>query len=74
MKAFANEAKEISIIFVCDACGEDTIVEHVNVPTQGEIIISAVCPVCFKDFDVKIGPGWVSIEDVDNDDIKVTIL
>jgi len=78
MKSFSNEAKKISIVFVCDACGEDTPVETIEVPVDGEIVVNAVCPACFKEFDVKIvhknGSSWVEIPDVNDDEITITIV
>lgn len=78
MKNFPNEAKKISIIFVCDACGEDTPVEALEVPTDGEIVVNAVCPACFKEFDVKIsrknGNSWVEVSDVEADEITITVV
>ncbi len=77
MKLFSNDAKSISIVFICDACDEETPVEATEVPEEGEIMVEATCPVCFKEFEVKIirkdGKSWVEIEDVEDDDITITV-
>lgn len=77
MKTFPNDAKKISIVFICDLCQEETPVEAFEVPAEGEKVIRAICPVCFKEFDVKVirrdGKSWVEIEDVEEDEITITV-
>ncbi len=78
MKLFPNDAKKISIVFICDACGEETPMEPIEVSETCEMQLSAVCPVCFKEFDVKVmrdgDKSWVEVEDVGDGDITITVL
>ena len=74
-KTFPNSTKKIKITFICDACGEDTSMDAIEIPETCDISITAICPVCFKEFEVKIkrtsDKSWIEIEDIAENDITV---
>ncbi|MPN48319.1 hypothetical protein SDC9_195926 [bioreactor metagenome] len=78
MKTFPNDAKKIKITFICDACGEDTPMEPIEIAETCDLIVPAVCPICFKEFDVKIKrtaeKSWIEIEDVAENEITVEVM
>ena len=75
MKTFSNDAKNIKITFVCSACNEDVPMDTIAVPASCELVINAVCPICFNDFEVKIfrnaEKSWVEIADVSASNITI---
>jgi len=72
MKLIPKDAKRIKITFVCDLCGVDTICEA-DVPTE-EVFIEAVCPVCYKEFSVKITPEGIEVPDVSDEDVSIEVI
>ncbi|MDR0927889.1 MAG: hypothetical protein LBO69_09045 [Ignavibacteria bacterium] len=59
-------AKKIKINFICDVCSVDVPIE-IDVPASGTTKTSAVCPVCFKSFEIIVGDGKVIVSDFDDD-------
>ncbi|MCL2038908.1 MAG: hypothetical protein FWG85_00590 [Bacteroidetes bacterium] len=72
MKSFPIEAKKIKITFNCDLCGVDVTTEA-DVPSN-ETLLEVVCPVCYKNFSVKILPTGIEVEDLDDSDIDIEVL
>jgi transcription elongation factor Elf1 len=77
-KTFPNDAKKIKITFICDACGEDTPMEAIEIPATFDAVVNATCPVCLKEFEVKIvrnnKESYVEVPDVSADDITIEVL
>ena len=75
MKTFSNSTKKIKITFICDACSEDVPMEEMEIPETCDINITTTCPVCFKNFEVKVQrtaeKSWVEIEDTTEKDITI---
>ena len=75
MKIFSNSTKKIKIIFVCDLCSADTSTEVIEIPETCDTSVAATCPVCSKEFEVKIKrtseKSWIEIDDVAENDITV---
>lgn len=72
MKSFPKEAKKIKITFICDLCKVDVTTE--TDVSANEILLEVVCPVCYKNFSVKVLPTGVEVEDVDDGDINIEVL
>ena len=72
MKFIPAEAKQIKITFSCDLCGIDVSTETDVAPN--EIYIEAVCPVCHKNFSIKVSPVGVEVNDIVDNDINIELL
>jgi len=76
MKCFSNKFERIKISFDCDLCG--VLVElTVSMPQSGEITKTAVCQICFKEFEIIIQKGEgnsdssITVSDTEDEDVLV---
>jgi transcription elongation factor Elf1 len=72
MQSIPTNAKKIKITFVCDVCGVDTICET-NVPSN-DIFVNVLCPVCYKEFTIKVTPTGIEIPDIEDSNITIDVI